>query len=162
MPDPTEPGWRPEFTGDGRFGHVGSGRRLGAHLYYLYRAGRNELPDIAAIYAGATGHVHGITGMLKAQFDRPGRGMELAHWRLLDLREEAHEVLRATCLRMQEVGTVLVRIADDFAATDQEAADEFSRLLDDNADEFADEPPYVPPPPRPDDPPPTGWGWESP
>lgn len=53
MPDPTEPGWRPEYTGDKGVGDVANdGRRLGAHLYYLYRAGRNELPAIAATMLG--------------------------------------------------------------------------------------------------------------
>lgn len=152
MPEPTEPGWRPEYTGDNSPGDIGSGRRLGAHLYYLYRAGRNELPDVASVYAGLASQIHGIASAMEAQFDRPGRGMEPAHLRLLELRNEAHDVLRQTCLRMQQAGAALVEIADTYAATDQAAADEFSRLLGENADDYQTSPPYVPEPPRVGDP----------
>lgn len=157
MPDPTEPGWRPEYTGDNSLGNVGAGRRLGAHLYYLYRAGRNELPDVASVYAGLTRQIHGITSAMEAQFDRPGRGMEPAHLLLLELRNEAHDVLRQTCLRMREAGAVLVEIADSYAATDQEAAEEFSRLLGENADDYRTVPTRVSEPPRVGDPPPGSW-----
>ncbi|MFY1631672.1 hypothetical protein ACN27F_00085 [Solwaraspora sp. WMMB335] len=147
MPNPSQPGWQPEYTGGNSLGSVGSGRRLGAHLYYLYRAGRNELPEIAAVYARLTGEIHKIVAAMEAQFDRPGLGMESAHLRLLELRGEAHDVLRQTCLRMVEVGAALVQIADAYAATDQHAADEFSRMLTDNADDYRTLPPYVPEPP---------------
>ncbi|MFV2018197.1 hypothetical protein [Micromonospora sp. LOL_023] len=152
MSNPTEPGWRPEYTGDSSPGDVGAGKRLGAHLYYLYRAGRNELPEVAAVYAQLTTQIHAVAGELATQFDRPGLGMEPAHLRLLELRDETHDVLRQTCLRMQEVGTALVEIADSYAATDEEAATEFSRLLDTYADDFTTSPPYVPEPPGVHDP----------
>ncbi|MFY1699928.1 hypothetical protein [Solwaraspora sp. WMMA2101] len=155
MTDPTQPGWRPDYTADDSLGDVGSGRELGAHLYYLYRAGRNELPAVAAVYAQLTSGIHGTAGALASQFDRPGLGMEPAHLRLLELRDETHDVLRQTCLRMQQVGTALVEIADAYAGTDQEAANEFSRLLDKYAEDFRDPPPAVPPPPGVHDPAPT-------
>lgn len=153
MPDPTEPGWRPRYTGAGSVGNVASdSRRLGAHLYYLYRAGRNELPDLAATYAELTRLVHGISGTMRTQFDRPERGLDQAHLRLLELRDEAHAVLRTTCLRMLEVGDALVRTADNYAATDQSAADEFARLLDHYATDYHGSPAHVPALPRVDDP----------
>ena len=46
MSDPAAPGWRPTYTGDRSLGRVGSGREFGANLYYLYRAGRNEIPAV--------------------------------------------------------------------------------------------------------------------
>ena len=154
MSSPTEPGWRPEYTADNSLGDVGSGQRLGTNLYYLYRAGRNELPEMAAVYAMLTTQIHGIAHEMRTQFNRPGLGMEPAHLRLLELRDETHDVLRQTCLRMQEVGTALVEIADGYASTDAEAAEEFSRMLDDNADSYRNPPPYVPEPPGVHDPPP--------
>jgi hypothetical protein len=155
MPDPTEPGWRPEYTGDDSLGDVHRGsdsEHFGAHLYYLYRAGRNELPGVAATYAELTQQIHGIKGMMEAQFDRPGRGMDRAHGTLRELRDVTHDVLRKTCLRMLEVGEALVNTADSYAATDQAGADEFAKMLDENAEDYQTRPPYVSEPPRVHDP----------
>lgn len=128
--DRTAPGWRPEYTGDESLGDVGSGARLGAHCYYLYRAGRNELPGVAKIYSGLTYKVHRVAGAMRAVFDVPGRGMDPAHQRLLELRDEVHDVFRLACLRMLEAGEALCEIAAAYAATDCEAVEEFTRLLD--------------------------------
>jgi hypothetical protein len=160
-PDVTVPGWRPEYTGDDSPGYVGSGERLGVHCYYLYRAGRNELPGVAATYSGLTSEVHGVSGAMRALFDVPGRGMERAHLRLLELRDELQDVLRLTCLRMGEVGDALATIAADYAATDESAVDEFARLLDEverpgnddpDARAWGAQPPVVPEPPTVDAP----------
>lgn len=155
MPDElTDPGYRPEYTGDDSLGDVGSGRELGANLYALYRAGRNELPRLALVYAQLTSRIHPVRGSLEVQFDRPGLGREPVHERLLELREEVHDVLRQNCVRMLEVGRALVETADAYAATDQAAAEEFENLLDRNReDEGFDRPRlHVPDPPAPNDP----------
>ncbi|MEQ4301067.1 hypothetical protein ABNF97_06695 [Plantactinospora sp. B6F1] len=150
----TEPGWRPEYRGaDGNVGNVGSGRELGAHLYYLYRAGRNELPRIARTYADVTVLVHQTAGAMEGQFDLPDRGIGPAQQRLLELRAEVQDVLRLTSLRMSEVGAALVTIADRYAATDEAAAKEFTRLLGYHASDYQ-QPALAPPnPPAPGDPP---------
>lgn len=154
MVDATEPGWRPEHRGgDAHIGDVGSGSELGAHLYYLYRAGRNELPRIAGIYADLTARVHGITGSMEGQFNLPGRGPNAAHQRLLELRAEVQGVLRATSLRLSEVGAALVTIADSYAATDEAAAGEFARLLSSHAPDYRLPAPETPDPPAVGDPP---------
>lgn len=147
------PGYRPEYTGGSSVGDVGSGRELGANLYALYRAGRNELPGVAATYAELTRSIHRVRDSMQAQFNRPRIGRELAHDRLLELRSEAHLVLRTNCLRMLEVGQALVVTADAYAATDRAAADEMSRLLEANRAEYDSEPVDVPDPPGPHDPP---------
>jgi hypothetical protein len=153
MPDElTDPGYRPEYTGDDRLGNVGSGRELGANLYALYRAGRNELPEVASVYAQLTGKIHYMRGSLEALTDRPGIGRALAHDRLLQLREEVQVILRENCLRMLEVGQALVETADAYAATNQAAADEFGNLLEQNQEDFDNFQIYVPEPPNPDDP----------
>lgn len=148
----TDPGYRPEYTGENSLGDVGSGRELGANLYALYRAGRNELPGVASVYSQLVNKIHRVRGSMEVQFGRPQVGRNHAHDRLLELREEAHNVMRETCLRMLEVGEALVETADAYAATDQAAADEFHRLLGANAEEFDNLPIYVPVPPEPDDP----------
>jgi hypothetical protein len=148
----TDPGYQPEYTGDKSLGDVGSGREFGANLYALYRAGRNELPGVASIYAQLTNTIHGTRGSLETQSDRPGLGRERAHERLLELREEAHVILRTNCLRMLEVGQALVETANAYAATDQAARDEFARLLRQNGDEYDEPPITVSEPYGPDDP----------
>jgi hypothetical protein len=148
----TEPGYRPQYAGGNSLGNVGSGRELGANLYALYRAGRNELPEVASVYLQLTNIIHPLRGSMEAQFDRPRLGRHPAHERLLELRETTHSILRETCLRMVEVGRALVETADAYAATDQAAASEFSRLLSENGEDFDDLPISIPEPPGPDDP----------
>lgn len=146
--DPTMPGYRPEYTGDSHdLGPVGSGREFGANLYYLYRAGRNELPAVAEIYSECTWAVHDVTGYLRALLDLPSRGLDSASLRLLELRDEVHYALRETAQCMEAVGEALVQTATDYVVTDEEAVAAFSEKLDTHADEFDDPPPRVPPPP---------------
>lgn len=146
--DPTAPGYRPEHTGDvNDLGQVGSGRGFGVNLYYLYRAGRNDLPAVAGIYSERTWAVHDVTGTLRALLDLPSRGLDSASLRLLELRDEVHYALRETAQCMTAVGEALVRTATDYVATDEEAVAAFSAKLDTHAAELNDPPPYVPPPP---------------
>jgi hypothetical protein len=144
-------------------GNVGSGRRLGTHCYYLYRAGRNELPGVAGTYSQLTTRVYRVRSSMIGVFS--GQDVTVAYGRLLELRTELHDVLRLTCLRMLEVGQALVEIAALYSATDEAAAEEFRRVLDDverpgsDSDDAASwpiKPPVVPPPPglvqqQPDD-----------
>ncbi|MEE6259513.1 hypothetical protein [Plantactinospora sonchi] len=156
MVDATEPGWRPEYRGpDPSLGNVGSGKIFGANLYDLYRAGRNLLPELARNYAEQTTRIHGITGPMQSQFNLPGRGPTAAHRSLLELRDEVHEVLRQTSLRMAEVGAALVLTAERYTATDEAAVREFTRLLGgDDASDYQ-RPALDPPnPPAIGDPPP--------
>lgn len=144
-----EPGYRPRYTGDRGVGDVGSGRALGANLFALYRAGRNELPELAAVYAELVRMIQPVGWTVKAEFNRPGLGMDPVHQRLLDLREEVHDILRENCRRMLEVGQALVITADAYAATDQAAAQEFGKMLA-RSGEFTTESIMVPDPPATD------------
>jgi hypothetical protein len=152
--DPTSQGWRPEHRIDADVPRPTHGQRFGAHLYYLYRAGRNEIPAVAALYSELTRRVHHLTASMHGQFDLPGQVVGRAHRRILELRDEVHDVLRKTTLRLEEAGAALVVIADRYAATDEEAAAHFAALLDRNADDFRHHPPIVPTPPAVDAPPP--------
>lgn len=171
--DPRAPGWRPEYTGDDSLGNVGRGTDFGADLYDLYRAGRNELPATARTYSELTSGVLGVAGHMRALFDAPGRGPTAAHRKLLELRDELHDVLRLTSIRLMEVGTALVETANAYAATDEEATKEFTRKLDaaerdpewDDYGDFrgwavgAPKPPAVDAPPPPAGPPPPDHQW---
>lgn len=156
MVEATEPGWRPEYRGpDASLGDVGSGKIFGANLYDLYRAGRVLLPGVARTYAEQTTRIHGITGSMQSQFDLPGRGPNAAHRSLLELRDEVHEVLRQTSLRMAEVAAALVLTAERYASTDEAAVREFTRLLGaDHASDYQRPAPELPDPPAIGDPPP--------
>ena len=84
---------------------------------------------------------------MHGQFDLPGQSVNRAHRRILELRDEVHEVLRQTTLRLEETGAALVAVADRYAATDDEAAAHFAALLDRNADDYRHHRPIVPAPP---------------
>lgn len=147
MSDIVAPGWRPTYTGDRSLGWVGSGGELGANLFYLYRAGRNEVPAVACVYAELAVLVHRVAATLEHLFTVPGRAPHPAHQRILELRDEAHDVFRQTALRLQEVGQALVTTAARYAAADEAAAAEFCRWLDDYAGEFSAPAPVMLPPP---------------
>lgn len=151
--DLTAPGYRPQYNDGADLGDVGSGRALGASLYELYRAGRIDVPAVASVYARLTNRVDLLRDAMKAQFTRPGLGPAKAHSALLELREEVHDVLRQTCLRLAEAGEALVKIADAYAATDEQAAAEFDALLARNSDSYAHPAISVPTLPSPTDPP---------
>lgn len=164
MSDPMAPGWRPEFTGDTSLGDVGTGGKFGVDLYVLYRAGRNELPQIARVYAYLTTVVHHTEAAMQALF-QTNAGMYPALQQILELRADVHEVLRRSCLRMDQVGGALVEIANLYAATDEAAAAAFGAELDkvedpnngsDEAKNWLPRPPSVREPPEVGDPHPEG------
>jgi hypothetical protein len=164
MSDPMDPGWRPEYTGDTSLGNVGSGGDFGADLYYLYRAGRNELPQVARVYSHLTTVVHHTEPAMRTLF-KTNVGINPAHMLIFELRANVHEVLRQTCVRMGQVGDALVEIAALYAATDEEAAEAFRGRLDKvedpnnlskDAENWLPRPPSVREPPEVGDPHPEG------
>lgn len=180
MPDPYHPSWRPEYTGDDSLGEVGRGDGFGADLYALWRAGRKLLPAIATKYAEMCGETHRTQTPSQYLFTPPhphdssrSGGMEPVHALLEEMRDELQIALRESAINMRDTGTALVRIANLYAATDEEAAEAFADLVDkfivkqredsrvpNPADPSSGDPrgyllpPDVPDPPAPDDPPP--------
>src|SRR5690606_41601724 len=107
-----------------------SGRYLGAILFYLYRAGRNEVSAVACVYAVLAVRVHRVAATLEHLFTVPGRAPHPAHQRILELRDEAQDVVRQTALRLQEVGQALVNTETRYSVADEAADAEFCMWLD--------------------------------
>jgi hypothetical protein len=130
MSDPDAPHWRPSYTGvDPAVGDVGSGRGFGADTYQLYKAGRLHLPTIAQQYHDLTQLVHRTQGPSYRTFEVDG-SVERAHRLWMELRDELQEILRESCVNFEAAGAALVRIADRYVRTDEEAQRQMSKLMD--------------------------------
>jgi hypothetical protein len=154
--DPDSSLYSPEYTGDASLGDVGSGRGFGADLYQLYRAGRIDFPEIAATYEDLTMQVHREDGRMHTLFEGEAGNLapEPVHQLILSLREDLQDALRQTCLNVNAAAEALIRIADSYAATDEEAATRFGEEIEGDRDDFRG--PSHPPldPPAPGSPPP--------
>jgi hypothetical protein len=147
--------YTPTYDGGGSSVDAGSGTGFGASLYGLYTAGRGNLPQIAQTYYDMTWTVHGNTHALES--GATAAGHPAAMTKLLDLVTDLHLALARTSRSLRDTGQVLVQIAADYVATDQDAVDAFKdrqRVLGDG-DEESDGRPAIPDPPRPGDPLPT-------
>jgi hypothetical protein len=150
MPDPYDPGWRPNHTGpDESVGDVGTGPGFGADLYQLYRAGRLLLPEIAMRYYELATALQDTQGTSLAAFTAIG-DRDPAHRVWIDVRDELQEVFRTSSINFRDTGEALVEIADRYARTDSEAADRMADLLDQNDDQYQSEPLIVPDAPAPE------------
>ena len=114
------------------------GSELGADLYDLWRAGRDNLPSVASEYATANNHVANTGDGLGAAFLRPetfGGGLYgpvYAAWRAL--RDEFQTILADTAKNLELVGEALCLAASEYAKADDRAADELERLRKVNGD----------------------------
>ena len=152
MPDPTAPGWRAEYTGTDP-GNVGSGNGSAPICTTWTGPAGTSCPESPRSTVSSPGTcTTSLRACGRSSTFRAG-GWETSHQRLLELRDEVHDVLRQTCLRMREAGAALVATADDYASSDEAAAAAFNRLLDEYADDYAGPPPHVPDPPAVHDPP---------
>ncbi|HEY9474549.1 MAG TPA: hypothetical protein VIS06_11960 [Mycobacteriales bacterium] len=124
------------------------GIELGADLYDLWRAGRDNLPSVAREYAAANDYVANTNHGLGAAFLRPEDfgggfyGPVYAAWK--GLRDEFQTILADTSKNLELVGEALCLAASEYAKADSKAADELERLKKVNGD-F---PPLIVPPPR--------------
>jgi len=128
---------------DGR--DVGTGSDFGADLWALYKAGRLHFPELAAFYSGVTTSTHDVKQ--RVDFLRASTGGEYALTLVDNLRDLLQVELRQTTLALIDTGEALVQIADDYAATDEEASARFRSLVNDVDNTIAL--PAVPPPPGP-------------
>jgi hypothetical protein len=148
---PDAPHWRPSYAGpDPAWGDVGSGRGFGADTYQLYKAGRLHLPAVAQQYHELTRLVHQTQGPSRRAFQVDGY-VERAHLLWMELRDEMQEILRESCLTFEATGAALVRIADNYVRTDEEAARQMARLMEADRQLYEAEPTPVPVPPAPAD-----------
>lgn len=131
VPDPYEPGWRPDYVGpDEDLGDVGSGGEFGVDLYHLYYAGRERFPAVSVLYAEMTEQVHDTQPLGRGEFTRPDGGMHPAHTLWIELRDELQDVLRKSSINLWDTGKALVETAESYARTDAEAARAFADRLD--------------------------------
>lgn len=126
--------------------HTGSGRDFGADLFSLYRAGRTELPAKAAVYSAVTSAAFEARGDILGLADTAGVNHEVVGG-VLGLCAELQGALRRTTLALRDTGEALVRIADDYVTTDQQARDQFRELLRSSGIRSLPLPDVPPPPP---------------
>lgn len=127
---------------------VNSGTAFGADLYELWRAGRDNLPAVAAEYAKAnafTAETGGMAGAFQRHEQFGGaQGPVSAVWR--SLRDDLQTMLGDTSVNLRLTGDALCMAATEFARTDEAASAELNRLITVNGDPAAG---AVPPPKYP-------------
>jgi hypothetical protein len=114
-----------------------SGQDLGVDLYGLWRAGTDNLPAVAAVYAGAARSVADTAEGETSAFRRPEQfgggpfGPACSSWTAL--RDELATMLRDTATHLELAGEALCLAASEYAKADLGAAGELGRLKHDNA-----------------------------
>lgn len=147
--DPDQPGFQATYDPSDRR-RVGHGADFGADLYYLYRAGRTSFPETATTYSGWTSTVHDLSQRTGFLYDSVDGQHAMLH--VEQIRDELAMALRETTLVLDGVGSALVRIASDFAETDQEACARFNSLVRHHPGLLAEPTVEVPRPPGVNDP----------
>jgi hypothetical protein len=142
---PHQPGYVPQVDpSDTR--DVGAGAEFGADLQALYVAGRVTMPDLAQTYVAISSGANGMRGRLAYLEQSTGSPAPLRD--ASRLLEHLAVATFKTAIAIRDSGEALVRIADDYVATDRAARDEFVRL---NAmsDRLGEPTPHVATPPSP-------------
>ncbi|WP_020673124.1 hypothetical protein [Amycolatopsis nigrescens] len=112
-------------------GPVGDGKQFGADLHRLYRAGRVHLPDFAIKYADSTELVHQAGRALAALRDTCPSLLTFTY--LKQVQEELQNGMRTTALSVHDAGEALVKAAEAYARSDDDAQSEFTKLMADPA-----------------------------
>lgn len=106
-----------------------SGRELGADIYELWRAGHENLPNVAAQFSDSASTLAAYSYGYK--FYRSGSlgagGMYGAYDAWNSLAGTLDGIMRETADNIVDTGNALVLAADMYAATDADAAAEFNR-----------------------------------
>jgi hypothetical protein len=105
-----------------------AGKDLGADLYDLLKAGRDNLPSAATEYRAASRFIDlDPTPLFRRSYNLDGPyGPAYLPWS--QLHDEMKQILRETADNLDAVGYALCLAADRYAAADAEAAAEFRRL----------------------------------
>lgn len=153
--DPNQPGYDPTY--DGGSTSAGSGDGFGADVYALYKAGRVKMPELAQRYSTSVSSVHQIQADVSRQSSAAGNPSALT--KLLGLRDDLHFAMRKTTIALRDTGTALVKIADDYVTSDQEALTKFNELMgEDTETDYSEKTPSIPDPPNVNDPHPNETG----
>lgn len=131
-------------------GDVGQGADFGADLYQLMRAGWVDFPELSRRYWHLTAATDRANSEVRSNHGQLGGAGNRLLSRTSDLGDDLQRALGETTTSLRDTGSALVRIAQDYAATDEAAQDEFSRLQSEAAGDFALPPVPVVDPPMPD------------
>jgi hypothetical protein len=115
-----------------------SGQDLGADLYQLWRAGRDNMPSVAAVFANANRSVSDTHNGMEAAFSRSdhfgGGTYGPVYPAFTALRDELQRILGDTAVNIELTGEALCLAATEYAKTDAGAAAELARLRGTNGD----------------------------
>ena len=109
-----------------------TGKDLGADLYHLWLAGKQNLPSVADQYGKAAAGVSSTQSVASVMW-RPSRfggdtyGPVYYSWTAL--RDELQTILSETAGNLTLTGEALVLAANQYAKTDRAAAAEMKRLI---------------------------------
>lgn len=117
-----------------------SGTDLGADLYDLWKAGKDNLPSVAGEYATAGNAVGRTDAGQTNAFMRPTQfggayGPVYGPW--TQLRDTLESILLQTKKNLEATGLALCLAASEYAKTDSAAAAEFRRLRQVNGEPHA-------------------------
>ncbi len=102
-----------------------TGADLGADLYELYRAGNDNLPNVAEEYVTAATSVGN-----SQSFRPPGQGNAPAQWN--SLATHIAQILNDTAKNLDDTALALIMAVNEYAATDAAAKAELDRLVREN------------------------------
>lgn len=123
--DPYAPDYAPEHAGSPGVDDVGSGATFGADLYKLYYAGRVLMPDTARSYA----HLGISVNQMRSQISSLTINGIPELMPLLEVQADLNVGFAKTSQHCEAAGSALVRIADEYVRTDEEAAENFERWV---------------------------------
>jgi hypothetical protein len=109
-----------------------TGKDLGADLYHLWLAGKQNLPSVADQYGKAAAGVSSTQSVASVMW-RPSRfggdnyGTVFYSWTAL--RDELESMLSDTSQNLTLTGDALCLAANEYAKTDKAAAAEMRRLI---------------------------------
>ncbi|WBB96026.1 hypothetical protein O7543_25240 [Solwaraspora sp. WMMA2080] len=119
-----------------------SGSRLGADLYGLWRAGRDNLPTVAAVYSAAGDALDaaavGVAGAFVRSGNLPGVPYGPAYQPWVELHNILAKICHDTADNIEATADALCVATVEYARADYEAASEFARLLEVNGEPRAD------------------------
>jgi hypothetical protein len=111
-----------------------SGADLGFELFELYRAGKQNLPNVAAEYHSAALSVASALSQASSAFTRPaqfGGAQGPAYGEWSELQQTIEKVLYETEDNMLDTGAALILAANTLAASDTDAKTALDKLKTD-------------------------------
>jgi hypothetical protein len=102
---------------------------LAAALFDLYRMGKVQLPNLSAQFFLAEGYLQGANRISPFERGSGVGGDSGVGAAFQSLANALDDVLEKEAKNLAEMGTALIRVADDYAHTDAAAAAEFDGLV---------------------------------